>query len=365
MSNRIFRSEHWRAYTCYGYIFHLYFFYKIKIPVEIVFNGSCLLPGKLMDESDFFSIPLHQIVPDVTLPFRIYLFINNHFVLYRKKDDIIENEAYTRLQIKKIKYVFTAKEDRDSFKKYTESRTKIKKEATETPLGKLREEITENIQEAFEVDNIEDHIQNITEMTSEAAQKVVKELEKKPYSSGLLSQLMTHSYGIYGHSINVATIAVHVALRLGYREGHILEYIGSAGLLHDIGKTKIKIDILNQNARNYTSAEKKILEQHPSIGRGLLLSVTGSPSEVRLMVYQHHENHDGSGYPEGIRGHRINELTKILSIVNTFEHLFQASRLSEDFSVERILGMLTSKHLARRFDPRTLQRIIKVLQDFS
>jgi len=83
------------------------------------------------------------------------------------------------------------------------------------------------------------------------------------------------------------------------------------------------------------------------------------------MVYQHHENHDGSGYPEGIKGSRIYELTKILSIINTFEHLFQGLKAKEDFSIKRLVEIMDSKKIACRFDPRTLKKTLAVLSDFS
>ena len=220
-------------------------------------------------------------------------------------------------------------------------------------LSKLEEEI--------EKEDIEKNINSISDLAETAAKDLVEELKKKSYSVKLLSHLTAHSNGIYSHCTNVSTLAIHLAMKLGYRQDHVLENIGSAGLLHDIGKIKINTDLLTKSFNNYTPDEIRLLKKHPEVGRGLLLAVTGSPEEVRLIVYQHHECHDGSGYPEKLRGSKIYELTKILSIVNTFEHLFQGMKTREDFSIKQIITCMNSKNVSPRFDPKTLAKCLAIL----
>ena len=109
-------------------------------------------------------------------------------------------------------------------------------------LSKLEEEI--------EKEDIEKNINSISDLAETAAKDLVEELKKKSYSVKLLSHLTAHSNGIYSHCTNVSTLAIHLAMKLGYRQDHVLENIGSAGLLHDIGKIKINTDLLTKSFNN-------------------------------------------------------------------------------------------------------------------
>jgi len=320
-----------------------------------------------LDSDNFFSVPLEKIVPDTPLPFKIYLYINNHFVLYRNVESELEENAYTRLQLKKVQFVFIEDAERSTFEKYDESTERINEEAKEvleTPVGQITESTKKELQKAAEYGPLEENMQEITTIASNSSQRLVEELKNQQYAADLLSKLVVHSNGIYGHSTNVATIAIHVALKMGYRQRHMLEYIGSAGLLHDIGKIKINKDLLNRPPDYYTTDEKIELEKHPRIGRELLLAITGSPEEVRLMVYQHHENYDGSGYPQGLRGQRIYEPTKIVSAINIFERLFQATRGISKKSSGTSLELLLKNELTNRIDQNTANKILTGLKDF-
>jgi len=320
-----------------------------------------------MDSKDYFSIPLKHIIPGTELTFNIFLFINNHFVLFRKQGSELEYDVFTRLQYKKVKFLFVDEDCRKAYTRYKKRLLKIDHltmEALETPAGQIKNSIENDLEQELEKEPLEANIQNVVKFASRSAKNLVRELLRVPYSSKLLSRLTIHSHGIYGHCVNVGVLSVHLAMKLGYRQKRVLEYIGSAGLLHDIGKIKINSRLLNKEFGSYTPEELKLLRAHPTTGRDLLLSVTGAPEEVKLMVYQHHENHDGSGYPEGIKSSRIYELTKIISIVNTFEHLYTRMKTKEDFSMNGLLDVLSSTPLSLRFDPELLKRAKMEFKDF-
>lgn len=321
-----------------------------------------------MSDAEYFSIPLGSITPNDVLPFKVYLFINNHFVLYRYKNTEFEEDAYTRLQLKKVKFVFVDVAERAQYSRYVKKASKIDKateEARKTPLGKMQQKVTKKIEKEFEKEPIEDNIENITDIATDAAKDLTDELTRRPYSTKLLGQLTSHSHGIYGHSTNVSIVALHLAMKMGYRQQHVLEYIGSAGLLHDIGKIKIDIDLLDKKKGKYTWDELNLLKQHPSIGRDLLLSAIGAPNELKLIVHQHHENHDGSGYPQGLRGTKIYEPTKILSIANTFDHIFQGAKARDQSSIKTIINVMSAPKIASKFEPRTYELALKILGDFN
>lgn len=319
-------------------------------------------------EPNYFSVSLNEIIPDTNLTFNIHLFINNHFILYRRSGDQLDIEAFSKLQIKKVKFIFIDEDERASYEKYKNNINKVKaniKEAMSTPIGQTTMAIKKDLEKVMEMEPIEKNMESISEVALNSAKALVKELHLKPYSTKLISRMTQHSYGIYGHSVNVGTLAVHLAMKMGYTQEHFLEYLGSAGLLHDVGKIKININLINQGSGNYSAQDLKMLKEHPTIGRDLLLASSSAPQEVRLIVYQHHEAHDGTGYPEGLKGSKIYEPAKIVSIANTIDHLFQELKTKGPVSVANIVQAMNSKNIARKYDKATLERAMKAFSDIS
>jgi len=120
------------------------------------------------------------------------------------------------------------------------------------------------------------------------------------------------------HSLNVAILAIILASKMKLKELAIND-IALAALLHDIGKTKIDKNILVK--QTLTTKEQKVLQLHPQIGYKLLKNDFGYPEAICRTVLEHHENHDGSGYPYGISDNQISLYSQIVNICNYYENL--------------------------------------------
>ena len=94
-----------------------------------------------------------------------------------------------------------------------------------------------------------------------------------------------------------------------------IDKIVLAAILHDIGKVTIPLKILNKPS-SLTDEEWKIMKSHPLNGSVLLFS---EDEKIRSMVQQHHERVDGYGYPLGLKGNEIEQGSKIISIVDSFD----------------------------------------------
>lgn len=122
---------------------------------------------------------------------------------------------------------------------------------------------------------------------------------------------------MYSHPANVALISFVIGkwLNLDFIK---LENLVRAGLLHDIGKAKIKDSLLNKS-ETLTLEEIEKLKSHPVIGYKILDSVNIFDSEVLQGVLFHHERMDGTGYPLGLKGEKINLFSRIIAIADTFD----------------------------------------------
>lgn len=151
----------------------------------------------------------------------------------------------------------------------------------------------------------------------------------------------------YMHSINVATYAGVLGIKLGYNLEKVSQLI-LAGLLHDIGKTQIDETILNKPDK-LTEEEYNIMKQHPCFGYEILCKNTEIPSTVRCAVYQHHENVDGTGYPNCMKGDSIYIFSRILHICDVYDAMISQRAYKNTINPNDVLEHLMAQ-VDRMFD---------------
>lgn len=130
----------------------------------------------------------------------------------------------------------------------------------------------------------------------------------------LLKQNHPHTYL---HSINVANYSISLGERLGLDE-ESLEKLKLVGLLHDIGKLNIPVNVLRKPGK-LTEEEFEVIKNHPVYSVELLKRAGFIDEEVLKSIKAHHERIDGTGYPRSLKGNKIPFFAKIVSIADSFE----------------------------------------------
>ena len=118
------------------------------------------------------------------------------------------------------------------------------------------------------------------------------------------------------HPLNVAIISGLIAQKLEFSALNIDQVILSA-LLHDIGKLKIN---LTDSEALLTMNEEEV-KKHPIIGYKLIKEKFELPEEIAKVALEHHENNDGSGYPQGLSSDYISEYSQIINVANYYDNL--------------------------------------------
>ena len=126
------------------------------------------------------------------------------------------------------------------------------------------------------------------------------------------------SYTI-GHSVRVSSIAVYLGMKMNWPEENILA-IGTAAILHDIGKSKIPSDILYKTS-SLTDEEFLLIKDHPRVGAELLLAQKNSSPLDIAAAWGHHQRYDGKGYPEKPCWAFRSPVIALLQICDIFEAL--------------------------------------------
>ncbi|MCK4597301.1 response regulator, partial [bacterium] len=161
-----------------------------------------------------------------------------------------------------------------------------------------------------------------------------------------------------GHSQRVTQISVVIAKTLDLSQKEI-ELLQHAGMLHDIGKIGIPEGILNKPGK-LTSAERKIIQQHPVIGEKVLKPVKFL-AEVRLIVRHHHERENGTGYPDGLNGKELSPLIKIISVADAFDAMDSNRPHRRALSRSQIKQELR-QNSGRQFDAQMVDVFLKILK---
>lgn len=157
-----------------------------------------------------------------------------------------------------------------------------------------------------------------------------------------------------GHSMRVTMLGMAIARRLGFDE-RALESVHRGGLLHDIGKLGIPVEILDKPGV-LTAGEMEVMKQHPSIGARIVEPISAY-AEVVAAVRHHHERYDGEGYPDGLRGEEIPLIARIFAIADVYDSLVSPRPYREAWPQRKVIEYIRDG-AGTRFDPKVVEAFL-------
>lgn len=123
------------------------------------------------------------------------------------------------------------------------------------------------------------------------------------------------------HSMAVSFLSVLIGQAMGWEKKITLEKLALGGLLHDIGLKTIPPELLKKPMSQMTFTESQIYETHAFKGMQMLNSLGVVPDDIVSIVYEHHENYMGQGYPQRLRDLKMHPLAKVVSVADYFCYL--------------------------------------------
>lgn len=160
------------------------------------------------------------------------------------------------------------------------------------------------------------------------------------------------------HCDRITKMSMVMADELKLNSRQILK-LNLAAFLHDIGKVKVPIDIL-QKPGKLSSVEWEVMKQHTTFGREILQE-TGLPSliEAGEVVEQHHERYDGTGYPKGLKGDQITIEAAIISVVDSFDAMTTDRVYQKGRSVSEALNEIKNNR-GTMYNPVVVDSFFKI-----
>lgn len=150
-----------------------------------------------------------------------------------------------------------------------------------------------------------------------------------------------------GHSSRVSLYSVFLAREIGLPEDQV-KAIEIGALLHDVGKIRIRDNVLNKPGR-LNDEERSIIMKHPEFGLKIVEHVKQLQNTVSC-IYCHHEYYDGRGYPQGIGGEDIPLMGRIVSIADTFDAMTSTRPYRKALTQQQAYDELM-KYRGTQFDP--------------
>jgi putative nucleotidyltransferase with HDIG domain len=187
--------------------------------------------------------------------------------------------------------------------------------------------------------------------------QITQSVERHPLAMISLARLKTADDYTYMHSVAVSAMMVAFANELGMAEEGVRD-AGTAGLLHDLGKSVIPDAILNKPG-SLTPEEFAIVKTHSAKGAEILRNTLGIKPSVVDAVFHHHEKIDGSGYPHGLAGDEISQLARMTTICDVYDAITSNRPYKTGWCpAESLQKMMQWKG---HFDPALFQKFVKVL----
>lgn len=159
---------------------------------------------------------------------------------------------------------------------------------------------------------------NITQFKEGVFEIVDLLLEDRETATNLF-QITARDHYTYTHAINVGVMSTILTKALyGDSTPHDMKELSAAYFLHDIGKSLIPESVL-YSAEKFSEDERKLMQDHPVDGHGILIDTNLASVESKIILTQHHEREDGSGYPQGLVGDEIHIYSRICAVADVFD----------------------------------------------
>ncbi len=270
----------------------------------------------------YVAISKDTLIDDTAVGCDLYLrsYVNGYprYVLFCRGDERFGSDRKSVLIEKNIQKLYVLSKEYRNFFKYQEKNlpkiiadnnlsTKEKSHAVYHVAKSLTKEILEDIgSEDVDLNRVKNWVKYTMSFI----------LNDENAFSGLIS-MTSHDYYTYTHSINLSVLGLLFGKHLSM-DAVCLNSFGTGMLLHDVGKVKIPIEILNKPGK-LTKEEYEVIKQHPGTGYNLLKNKQNIEKISLQPAIQHHENYDGTGYPYGIGGSEIDLYGRLSRIIDVYD----------------------------------------------
>lgn len=196
------------------------------------------------------------------------------------------------------------------------------------------------------------------EVARQVSEEIAQSVTRNAHALISLARLKTADNYTYLHSVAVCALMVALARQLGLSSEEV-SAAGFAGLLHDLGKVDVPLEILNKPGR-LTEAEFALVRQHPAHGARRLMEAGVDHQEAIDVSLHHHEKLDGTGYPKQLSGDQISLMARMGAVCDVYDAITSNRPYKAGWDPAESLARM-SQWVNGHLDPRIFQAFVQSL----
>ncbi len=267
------------------------------------------------------------------------------------------DQPYSPLALSAHNAVWIKEEDFPTIKGYAESVILNPRSSSDLTPEKRMETLRKSAMLVVE-DLFENPSPENVKKSSKIVSSFVNVLMRDPKAYFLLSNLSSHDPYTLQHSVGCSVNSIILGKKLGITDERELHELGLGGLLHDIGKVKVKKEIINKNGP-LDELEWEEMRQHSSEGFNLVKDNGQLSDRTKRAILEHHEDREGTGYPNGKRFEDVDVFSKIVAISDIFNALTTNRSYSKARTPFEAFQLMREK-LLHKLDPELFRLMVKI-----
>src|SRR5262249_18034141 len=284
------------------------------------FPWGVSMPTATLTSLGYLPVATASLFPDAVLGCDLYLQRgagSSRVELYRASDYPLELGDLDRLRASGVEQLFIRAEDAEAYRKYLYENVLHEPSVPATVRVKALREVT---RVAFESALCCNDCDQFVSVAGNFGRHLAGLVAERSLEFRELFATLEHDYYTFTHVCNVSMYCATLACLLGVGNEDELAEIAQGALLHDIGKRHIPPQVLNKPGK-LTDQEWELVREHPASGfRELALRKDLSWGQL-MMVYQHHERFNGTGYPASVMAADIHHWARICAVADVFDAL--------------------------------------------
>jgi putative nucleotidyltransferase with HDIG domain len=298
---------------------------------------------KTLAKSDFYRIPAHFYQPGHIIEEDLYFLEDEKFELFRPKNLTWNKQDDVDLEINRVKVLYIHCKEKSLYYKFLEEHlggilenTNLDQADKASILYSTSKSLIEDLFNTSEIPNAFKRSLGIIKHS-------ITYLSRNKNDFFNLMNLAQQDYSEYTHAIHVAAYSIRLAQQRGIRSFNHLAAVGTAALLHDVGKIKIDNKILTKE-KALTKEEKKELQKHAVYGYELVRDSGCLPDKVGELILQHHEFPSGKGYPKKLKEDQISPLAQIISLAECYDSMRSNRPYEDALTKKEALQIIQTKY---------------------
>jgi HD-GYP domain-containing protein (c-di-GMP phosphodiesterase class II) len=304
----------------------------------------------------YYLIDKIIIIDDIKFDFDIYAKNNEEervFLIFEKEKKLFEKDVDFLIS---HRHLYVHESEKESYDRYF--RNYMSKKNGPRDMEVFYKEVGYTVDKMFKDP---ERLASYSEVKDIVTNMVSTILDDDFMISSFISILSTNYY-THTHSLNVSVYSICLGKHLGLVESE-LEELGISALLHDLGKSKIKDEIINKNG-TLTEYEFNEIKKHPLLGWLLAKRLSITNKNILSGIRNHHERMDGNGYPDKLKDKDIHIFAKIIGVCDVFDALTTKRVYKDAVSTFETLIMM-KKEMSRHLDVTLVDEFIKIFKEES